>query len=91
MALALNARVLHHAPRIRLKAAHGAPDMPVYLDDLLDGGSLKQGRGHALLDTQDNALIRRDADGRAAELDGLEGVLDLEKTAFRGEGIDTPV
>jgi hypothetical protein len=30
--------------------------MPVYLDDLLDGGGLEEGGGHALLDAQDDAF-----------------------------------
>lgn len=91
VALALDARVLHHAPGVGLQPAHGAADVPVDLDDLLDGGGLEEGRGHALLDAEHDALVRRDADGRAAELDGLEGVFDLEETTFGGEGVDTPI
>lgn len=84
--LALDARVLHHGPRVGLQARHGAPDVPVDLDNLLDRRRLEQRRRHALLDAQDHALGRGHADGRAAELDGLERVLDLEEAAFGGEG-----
>lgn len=91
VALALDAGVLDHAPGVGLQAGHGAADVAVDLDDLLDGGGLEQGGGDALLDAEDDALVGGDADGRAAQLDGLEGVLDLEEPAFGGEGVDTPV
>jgi len=86
VALALDARVLKHGPRVRLQPRHGAANVPVDLDNLLDRRRLEEGRGHALLDAQDDALGRGDADGRAAVLDGLEGVLDLEEAPFGGEG-----
>ena len=86
VALALHARVLNHGPRVGLQARHGAPDVPVDLDNLLDGRGFEQSRGHALLDAQDHALAGGNADGGRAELDGLEGVLDLEEAAFGGEG-----
>lgn len=89
--LALDAGVLDHRPRVRLQPAHGAPDVPVDLDYLFHGGRLEQGRRHALLDAQHHALRRGDADGCAAELDGLEGVFDLEQAAFWGEGVDSSV
>lgn len=84
--LALDAGVLNHAAGVGLQAAHGAADVPVDFDNLLHGGGLEQGGGHALLDTQDDALGCGNADGGTAELDGFEGVLDLEEAAFRGEG-----
>lgn len=56
VALALHPRVLHHAARVRLQAAHSAPDVPVDLDNLLDRGSFQKGRGHALLNAQNDTL-----------------------------------
>lgn len=91
VALALDAGVLDHAPGVGLQAGHGAADVAVDLDDLLDGRGLEQGGGDALLDPEDDTLVGGDADSCAAKLDGLEGVLDLEETAFGGEGVDTPV
>lgn len=84
--LALDARVLDHAAGVGLQPAHGAPNVPVDLDNLLDRRGLEQRRRHALLHPQHDALGRGDADGRAAELDGLERVLDLEEAALGGEG-----
>jgi hypothetical protein len=63
----------------------------VDFDDLLDRGCLEEGRRDALLDAEDDTLGGGDADGGGAELDGLEGVLDLEKTALGGEGVDAAV
>lgn len=89
--LRLDAGVLDHGPRVGLQPGHGAADVPVDLDDLLDGRGLEEGGGDALLDAQDDAFRGGYADGRAAELDGLEGVLDLEEAAFGGEGVDSAV
>lgn len=91
VALALDAGVLNHGAGVGLEARHGAADVAVDLDDLLDRRRLEQGRGDALLDAEDDALGGGDADGRGAELDSLEGVFDLEETAFGGEGVDSPV
>lgn len=91
VALALDAGVLDHAPGVGLQAGHGAANVAVDLDNLLDGRGLEQGGGDALLDAEDDALVGGDADGRAAQLDGLEGVLNLEEAALGGEGVDTPV
>lgn len=91
VALALDAGVLDHAAGVGLQAAHGAANVAVDLDNLLDGRGLEQGGGHALLDAQHHAFVGGDADGGGAELDGFEGVLDLEEAAFGGEGVDTPV
>jgi hypothetical protein len=63
----------------------------VDLDNLLDRGGLEEGRGDALLDAEDDTLGGSDADSGGAELDGLEGVFDLEEAAFGGEGVDAPV
>ncbi len=55
--LALDARVLHHAPRVRLQARHGASDVSVDLDDFFDGRGFEEGRGYALFDAQDDAVV----------------------------------
>ena len=91
VALALDAGVLDHAARVGLQPAHGAADVAVDLDDLLHRRRLEQRRRHALLHAQHHALGRRHPDGRAAQLDGLERVLDLEEAALGGEGVDAPV
>lgn len=86
VALALDARVLDHGACIGLQAAHGAPDVPVDLDNLLYAVRLEERRRHALLDPQHDALAGRHADGRRAQLDGFERVLNLEEAPFWGEG-----
>jgi hypothetical protein len=91
VALALNAGVLHHAARIGLETTHCATNVPVNLDNLFNRRGLEEGRCHALFDTEHDALIGRYADCCGAELDGFEGVLDLEETAFWGKGVDSPV
>ena len=91
VALALDTGVLDHGAGIGLQAGHGAANMAVNLDNLLDRRRLEQGRGDALLDSQDDALRGGDADGGGAELDGLEGVFDLEEAALGGEGVDAPI
>lgn len=58
--LALDARVLDHAARVRLQPAHRAPDVPVDLDYLLHRRRLQQRRRHPLLHAEDHALARRD-------------------------------
>lgn len=89
--LALDTGVLNHGAGVGLEARHGAANVTVDLDNLLDGRGLEEGRGDTLLNTEDDALRGGDADGRGAKLDGLEGVFDLEETAFGGEGVDSPV
>lgn len=91
MALGLDTGVLDHGACVSLEAGHGAADVAIDLDDLLYGGGLEEGGGDTLLDTEDNAFRGGDADGGRAELDGLEGVFDLEKTTFGGEGVDPPI
>lgn len=86
VALALDAGMLDHTAGIGLQPGHGAANVAVDLDNLLDGADLHQRGRDALLDAEDDALGRRYTDGGAAELDGLEGVFDLEETAFGGEG-----
>jgi len=78
--------VLDHAAGVGLQAGHGAPDVAVDFDDLLDGGGLEEGGGHALFDAEDDAAAGGDANGGGAELDCFERVFDLEEAAFGGEG-----
>ena len=89
--LALDTGVLDHGAGVGLETGHGATDVAVDLDNLLNRRRLEEGRGYALLDAEDYALRGGDADGRGAELDGLKGVFDLEETALWGEGVDTSV
>jgi hypothetical protein len=67
-------RVLNECPAVGLKTRDGAANVFVDLNNLLYGACLQQCACH---------LARLDSDGRAAELDGFEGVFDLEETAFR--------
>lgn len=89
--LGLDTGVLDHGAGIGLEARHGAADMAVDFDNLLDGGGLKEGGSDTLLDTEDNTLRGCDTDGCAAELDSFEGVFDLEEATFWGEGVDATV
>lgn len=91
VALTLDTGVLDHAAGIGLQAAHGAANVAVDLNDLLDGGGLEQGGGDALLDAEHHTLVGCDADCGGSELDSFEGVFDLEETSFGGEGVDTPI
>lgn len=91
VALALDARVLNHGPGVGLQARHGAANVAVDFDNLLDRRRLEQGGCDALLDAEDDALGGGDANRRGAQLDGLERVFDLEEAAFGGEGVDSPV
>lgn len=54
--LALDAGVLDHGPGVGLQARHGAADVPVDLDNLLDRRRLEERRRHALLNAQDHAF-----------------------------------
>lgn len=84
--LACDASVLDHAAGVGLQAGHGAADVAVYLDDLFDGGGFEEGGGHALFDAEDHAFGCGHADCGTAQLDGFEGVFDLEEAAFGREG-----
>ena len=88
MTLACDTRVLDHASGVGLETTHGGPDVSVDFHDLLDGGGLEEGGGDALFYAEDDAGRGADADGCAAELDGFEGVFDLEEAAFGGEGAE---
>lgn len=56
MGLALDAGVLNHAASIGLEAGHGAADVSVDLDDLLDGRGLQEGGCYALLDAENDTF-----------------------------------
>lgn len=64
--LGLDAGVLDHAAGVGLQARHGAANVAVDLDNLLDRRRLQERRRHALLDAQHDTLGRGDADGRRA-------------------------
>ena len=83
--LRLHASVLDHGAGVGLKTGHGASDVAVDLDDLLNGGGLEECGGDALLDAEDDAAAGCDADGGGSELDGFEGVFNLKEAAFWGE------
>lgn len=55
--------------------------MSVNSSDALVGVWFPQLGGDDLLDGEDDALLATDADGCAAILDGLDGILDLEVAA----------
>lgn len=79
-------RVLDECPAVCLKTRDGAANVFVNLNNLLHGARLQKCARHSLLHTEYDALASLDSDGCAAELDGFEGVFDLEKTAFGREG-----
>jgi hypothetical protein len=54
--LALDARVLDHAAGIGLQARHGASNVAVDFDNLLDGAGLEERRGDALFYAEDYAF-----------------------------------
>jgi len=78
--------VLDECPAVCLKTRDGAADVFVDLNDLLYGARLQKCACHSLLHTEYDTLASLDSDGCAAELDGFEGVFDLEETAFGREG-----
>ena len=86
MVLRLHASVLDHGAGVGLETGHGASDVAVDLDNFLYGRGLEEGGGDALLDAEDDAAAGCDPDGGGSELDGFEGVFDLEEAAFWGEG-----
>ena len=77
MVLALHAGPVNQGLGVGCEAGEGACDVAVDLDDLLDASGLHEGAGNPLLDGQDHALAGLDPDGSGAELDGLDGVLNL--------------
>lgn len=78
--------MLDECPAVCLKTGDGAANVFVDLHNLLHGARLQKCARHSLLHAEYNALASLDTDGCAAELDGFEGVFDLEKTAFGREG-----
>ena len=89
--LRLDAGVVDEGPGVGDQAAHGGADVGVDLGDLLHGGRVEEGAGQALLDGQDAAALGLEADGGGAQLDGLDGILDLEQAALGAEGVDSSV
>ena len=79
-------RVLDECPAVCLETRDGAANVFVNLNNLLHGARLQKCARHSLLNTEYDALASLDSDGCAAELDGFEGVFDLEETAFGREG-----
>ena len=61
--------------------------MMVDLHNLLDGCRLHQRAGDSLLHGKDDSLTGLDPDSCAAQLDGLDGVLHLEQSSLRREGV----
>ena len=62
--LTLNAGVFDHGASVGLQAGHGAADVGVYFDNLLDGGGLEEGGGHALFDAEEDAMGGGDLENR---------------------------
>lgn len=79
-------RVLNQSPAVGLQTGDGAADMLVNLNNLLHGAGLQKCARHSLLNAQYDTLAGLDSDRCATELDGFEGVFDLEETAFGREG-----
>ena len=61
--LGRDAGVVDHGAGVGGEAGHGAAEVAVDLHDLLDGGGLEEGGLDALLDAEDDAFGRADADG----------------------------
>lgn len=78
--------MLDQGPAVGLQTGNGAANVLVNLDNLLHRAGLQQRARHSLLNTQYDTLAGLDSNSCAAELDGFEGVFDLEETAFRREG-----
>jgi hypothetical protein len=78
--------VLDECPAVCLETRNGAADVFVNLNNLLHGARLQECARHSLLHAEYDTLASLDSDGCAAELDGFEGVFDLEETAFGREG-----
>lgn len=78
--------VLNQCPAVSLQTRDGAADVFVNLNNLLHGARLQKRACHSLLHTKNNTLASLDSDRGTSKLDGLEGVFDLEETAFGREG-----
>ena len=77
MVLALYAGPVNQGLGVSCEPGEGACDVAVNLDDLLDAGGLHEGTSDPLLHGQDHTLASLDPDGSGAELNGLDGVLNL--------------
>ncbi len=66
-------------------ARRGDTDVVVGLVDLLDRGAFHQRRPDALVDGENDAVARSDADTRCAAFDRFAGVFDLVDAAVRRE------
>lgn len=53
--LALDAGVFDHGAGVGLETGHGAADVSVDFDDLLDGGGFEEGGGDAFFYAEDHA------------------------------------
>lgn len=73
--------MLNHTAGVSLQTAHCAADVSVYLDNFLHGGRLKEGRGNALFDAEDNTVRCRHLN---KELDHTLAALGREKYAYCG-------
>ena len=71
--LCLETPKVNHGACICSEAAHGAANVAINLDNLLNAGWHKQRRCDALLDGEDNALVCLDANGGRTELFGCWG------------------
>ena len=58
--------MVDHRPRVRDETGHGAAEVAVNLHNLLDGGGYKERGLDALLDAEDDALLRTYSDGRGS-------------------------
>jgi hypothetical protein len=56
--------MVDHCPSICGQTAHCTPDMCVDLHDLLDARRFEEGGLDTLLDAENDAICRLDADGR---------------------------
>ena len=74
--------MLDECPAVGLETGNSAADVFINLNNLLHGACLQKCARHSLFHTKDNTLASLDSDGCAAELDGFEGVFDLEEAAF---------
>lgn len=54
--LTLDAGVFDHGASVGLQAGHGAANVGVYFDNLLDGRGLEEGGGYALFDAEEDAM-----------------------------------
>jgi hypothetical protein len=80
MVLGLYSGVLDHGPGVGLETGHGASDVGVDFDDLFDGGSFKEGRGDALLNSDDYSF----SSGNLCELESYSAPRGFAVRAWWG-------